>query len=190
MDLMRRIITISFALAAGALFTGDIGAIPRVGDKAPMFYLKTLKDEYFDLKEHCGENELTRDMDKSNVVLIFFNTTCIPCIRSIYEMKVLYEDYREKGFKVFLISVDKEKEDNLSMFVYRHKVPFPIVIDKYNIVAKIYGAEQTIPSVFLLDKKGLVRLAKYGFSVSLKDELLAAMNKLVKAEPDKEVKDN
>jgi peroxiredoxin len=182
MKLINGITMMVVMVASGLLFTADIKATPALGSKAPMFYLKTLRDEYFDLKEHCGNNEAVSEKDKSNVILIFFNTACIPCIRLIYETKIIYQDYKDKGFKVFLISIDKEKAASLSLFKYRHKVDFPIVIDKFNIVAKIYGAEQVIPTVYLLDKKGMVRYTNFGFNVDVKDQLQAEMKKLVKTD--------
>jgi thiol-disulfide isomerase/thioredoxin len=96
---------------------------------------------------------------KGKVVLIdFWATWCTPCVGEIPHVKEAYDKLHSQGFEIVGISLDKEK-DSLTRFVGEHKMEWPQFFDGLywqNKFARQFGIE-SIPAMWLLDKKGVLR---------------------------------
>lgn len=86
--------------------------------------------------------------DKRYVLLDFWASWCGPCRREIPNVKRQYELYKDKGFEVISISIDKS-EAAWRKAVEEEKLLWPNFIDKTN-VAKTYSV-RSVPSMFLID---------------------------------------
>jgi peroxiredoxin len=97
---------------------------------------------------------------KGKVVLIdFWATWCRPCVAEVPDVKEAYDRFHAKGFEIVGISLDKDKEA-LTKFVAEHKMEWPQYFDGLfwdNKYARQFGI-QSIPAMWLIDKKGLLRV--------------------------------
>jgi peroxiredoxin len=96
---------------------------------------------------------------KGKVVLLdFWATWCPPCVGEVPEVVSNYDRYHSQGFEIVGISLDDDKSALLS-FVAQHQMPWPQYYDglhwqsKYAQQFKVQG----VPSMWLIDKKGIVR---------------------------------
>jgi peroxiredoxin len=97
---------------------------------------------------------------KGKVVLIdFWATWCPPCVGEVPNVKKAYDQFHAKGFEIVGISLDKDK-DKLTQFVADHKMEWPQFFDGLywqNKYARQFGIE-SIPAMWLIDKKGALRV--------------------------------
>lgn len=96
---------------------------------------------------------------KGKVVLVdFWATWCGPCVAELPNVLEAYRKLNPKGFEIVGISFDNNKKD-LVDFVAEQKMPWVQYFDGKgwkNDFGVAYGIN-SIPAMWLVDKKGLVR---------------------------------
>ncbi len=122
-----------------------------LGDIAPEFEAKQLDGSTFRLSDYRG---------KKAVLIDFWATWCPPCVDEIPTIKRIAETYRDQGLEVVGVSLDRE-EKALRDFIKREKLGYVQVFEKEKTraITKSYGV-WSIPSVFLVDKNGVIKALK------------------------------
>jgi thiol-disulfide isomerase/thioredoxin len=101
---------------------------------------------------------------KGKVVLVdFWATWCAPCVAQMPRVKNLYAKYHDKGLEVVGVSWDENVESLKEYLASQDGMPWPQLFDTNNpgvhAVAREFGVA-TLPTMFLIDKKGKVRNVK------------------------------
>ena len=187
------------SIAGGALLVAALGLVGpasagetkgdaplhKAGDVAPRFGPVRLHNPEkagmptFILGRFAGENPET---PAKGVQISFFATWCGPCKKELPFLVELDRKYRDKGLKVVSISIDKEKEafEQIRALVEEHDVRFPVLMDRYNLLARRYLGEKTaMPSVFLVRTDGTIALVKQGYDEDASAFLTAEVEKLL-----------
>ena len=126
----------------------------KAGRIAPNFILENLDGDFVELKEELGEGPL---------LLSFWATWCKPCLEELIEFQKIYDDYKEKGFKMLAISTDSERTvAKVKPFVKSKNYNFPVLFDTNSDVARIYYA-YAIPHSILMDKDGKIVYSHMGY---------------------------
>ena len=141
----------SVLLVSLSLFAVGSNAADLAGAEAPDFVLKSVGGENLRLSEYRGE-----------VVLInFWTSWCGDCRESMPALNDLYQRYREVGFQVLSVNVDRKREDAAEMAAnlgMRH----PVLFDEGRKVSKQYEID-SLPVMLLVDREGIVRHVNEGY---------------------------
>jgi thiol-disulfide isomerase/thioredoxin len=114
-------------------------------------------------KQPDGKSFTTADWKGKVILVDFWATWCGPCREELPRVSKLYADYHAKGLEVLGVSNDFSADD-LSKFLGEHKeMPWPQLLDanaaqnqQWNPITTGFGIDG-IPTMFLIDKKGVCR---------------------------------
>ncbi|MEJ5993912.1 TlpA disulfide reductase family protein [Pedobacter sp. Du54] len=113
---------------------------------------------------------------KGKVVLIdFTSTSCVACILAVPTMNTLHQKYANTNVEVISIN-SWEKKEAILKFVKQHHVNYPIYVDPKKLEEK-YNVS-SIPTFYIIDKKGKVAASFSGYSDKLQGDLIAKIEEI------------
>jgi len=132
----------------------------KIGDLAPDWTLPSLNDKLVKLSALKG----------NVVVLEFWFPGCAGCLSAIPEINNIYKKYSKEGLSLYGVEFTNANSSALNTYVNDYKVQYPILYSAETI-SKSY-AITSAPTIFLLDKQGVIRYISMGFK---KEELIKAI---------------
>lgn len=176
----RRRVAPFVALAVAAVLGGLIWVLARaepgrsttasshlLGRPAPAVVSTTLDGDTFDLSRRKG----------SWVVLNFFNSTCVPCIREHPELVAFAERQVARGAEgaeLYTI-INDDRDDAVRAFFDANGGDWPKIRDPDGAIAVSFGVS-LVPETWVIDPTGFVRLRILGeVTPGFLDDQLATM---------------
>jgi len=152
---------------------------PMVGEAAPTFFLRNLEGENFFLSRALKQKQI--------IVLSFYATWCIPCRTEIPTYEALLADKKYEDVQLIYIHVGepKAKMDDPKAgteLIYKLKtslkMTYPILFDRYGVVADKYGAA-SLPTTVVIAPDGLVAYYHSGFKPGDEAKVKAVLQKIL-----------
>lgn len=109
----------------------------------------------FTLSNGYGETFTLSDQKGKMVILNFWATWCPPCQREIPDFIELYNQYKEDGLVIVGVSVDQTGWETIEQYIETIGIQYPVVMFTPDVVQK-YDNFQSIPTTFIIDKKGRI----------------------------------
>ena len=159
------------AVAVAAFATPAVAV--QVGAPAPSLAMPLMDDS--------GKSVRMSQFRGKVVYVDFWASWCIPCRVSMPSLDRLYKQHVARGFEVVGVNKDVRSED-AERFLKRVPVSFVLTADSSDAAAKAF-AVKTMPSGYLVDRKGIVRHVHGGYTKSTTDELATQVEKLLAEAP-------
>ncbi len=123
------------------------------GNTAPGFSLKALDNKEYSL------NSL---VERGPVVAAFFKISCPVCQFTFPFLERLHKRYGGDG--VTFLGISQDDGRGTTKFAKEYGITFPILIDDEDgyVVSNAYGLTN-VPTVFLIDTDGTVKVSSMGF---------------------------
>ncbi|MCS6953371.1 MAG: TlpA disulfide reductase family protein [Bryobacterales bacterium] len=115
----------------------------------------------FALKDADGRTVRLSDYRGKVVLLNFWATWCGPCRIEIPWFNEFQQQHRERGLVVLGISMDEEGWDVVKPYVTALKVNYRILLGD-EMVADLYGGVSSLPTSFLIDRRGRIASVHVG----------------------------
>jgi peroxiredoxin len=159
---MKKILTVALVLAiVGAGFW--FAMTPKIA--APLVSFNTLDDRQIPLESLRGK-----------VVLVkFWATSCVTCVRQMPDTTELYETLGPKGLEVVAVAMSYDPIEFVKQFTATRKLPFVVAPDKSGEVAKAFDDVKLTPIAFLIDRDG--NIVKRYLGMYDKQDLRSAIEK-------------
>jgi peroxiredoxin len=131
---------------------GGSSQSPRVGKLAPDFRLPGLDGKDVSLSDFRGKP----------VLVNFWASWCGPCRAEMPYIQEIYEDkeWKDEGLVILAIDIG-ENRSTVENFMESNNLSFPVLLDTAKEVALEYNI-RGIPTTFLIDKDGIIQVAKVG----------------------------
>ncbi|MDA3871324.1 MAG: redoxin domain-containing protein [Candidatus Marinimicrobia bacterium] len=123
----------------------------KLDEPMPFFKIESINGNFVSSEEFAGKI----------LIVDFWATWCGPCRREFPHLNELVNEYStDNEVQIIAISTDKEKEKVIP-FIEKNKYTIPVFYD--NDTADSFGV-RGIPSLFIIDKNGIIRYKKVGFT--------------------------
>ncbi|HUL16807.1 MAG TPA: TlpA disulfide reductase family protein [Terriglobales bacterium] len=122
------------------------------GSKAPDFALKSLDGKPYSLKSV---------LQKGPAVVAFFKISCPVCQFTFPFLERLFQRYGNEG--VIFLGVSQNDARDTRDFVKEYGVTFPVLLDEKGYPASNAYGLTNVPTVFLVDTDGSVKVSSMGF---------------------------
>lgn len=138
---MKKIIaTLAVVVAAGA----SAWFMWRPVQAAPDVSFTTIEGKTFSMQDLRGK-----------VVLVkFWATSCVTCIKQMPDNIANYNTYAPQGYETVAVAMQYDPPNYVLNYAETRKLPFPVALDTKGELARAFGDIRLTPTAFLIDKKG------------------------------------
>jgi len=119
---------------------------------APEVSLKTLEGETVSIEGLRGQP----------VLITFWATSCVSCVREIPHLIELHERYNPRGLEIIGIAMSYDRPDHVMELTRSRGIPYTIALDTEDKAALAYGQIRLTPTSFLISPEGRIVYQKLG----------------------------
>jgi peroxiredoxin len=94
---------------------------------------------------------------RGKVVLVnFWATSCVSCVKEMPEIVATHKKYQPRGFETLAVAMSYDPPAYVANFAQSRQLPFGVVIDNTGAIAKAFSDVRLTPTTYLIDKKGAI----------------------------------
>jgi thiol-disulfide isomerase/thioredoxin len=123
-----------------------------------------------------GEKVALGEQRGKIVILNFWATWCPPCRAEMPALEKLWKANKDKAFSIMGVSIG-EKALTVKDFIAEAGYSYPVFVDPNNAISEKFGV-RSIPTTYILDKKGRAIASKIGGAAFDSEESIALFAQL------------
>jgi len=136
----------------------------EIGANAPKFSMSSVTGATATLDSLVGSG-----MERSVLLLSFFDTACKPCLKELPHLTAIYEKYiNDPEVKIRLVGLDAGGKKALDPYIKQYNVKIPVLIDndgvrageKYGVVSQ---GRAKVPRLYVISKNKIIKKIYSGF---------------------------
>jgi len=101
--------------------------------------------------------KFTSESLKGKVVMVnFWATSCVTCIKEMPQMTETYNKYKGQGLEFVAVAMSYDPPNYVLNYAETRKLPFKIALDPQGELAKSFGDVKLTPTTYVIDKEGKI----------------------------------
>jgi peroxiredoxin len=103
-----------------------------------------------------GERFSTVDLRGKVVLVNFWATSCVICVKEMPALVATYEKFKVRGFETVAVAMRYDPPNYVLNFVQTRGLPFKVALDVSGEAARGFGDVRLTPTTFVIDKRGRI----------------------------------
>ena len=100
---------------------------------------------------------LSTEALRGKVVLVnFWATSCVVCVKEMPRMVETYKKYAPRGYEMVAVAMSYDHPNQVAEFARTRGLPFQVALDTNGAIARGFGDIRVTPTTFVLDRQGRV----------------------------------
>jgi len=146
MKLARRAIIAGVAAAGVAAAVLHLGLAPRGPERLPEVTLTTI----------TGEKLTAADLRGKVVLVNFWATSCVTCVKEMPKLVETYRKHRDRGFETIAVAMSYDPPNYVLHYAEKNALPFKVALDPVGAAARAFGDVSLTPTTFVIDRRGTI----------------------------------
>lgn len=101
-----------------------------------------------------GETITTASLRGKVVLVNFWATDCVTCVKEMPEIVATHNKYRDRGFETIAVAMRHDPPNYVLSYTEKNKLPFKVALDPMGELAKAFGEVKLTPTTFVIDRQG------------------------------------
>jgi peroxiredoxin len=101
-----------------------------------------------------GERIATGDLRGRVVLVNFWATDCVVCVKEMPRMVTTYRKYQPRGFELIAVAMRYDPPNYVLNYAEKNALPFRVALDPMGQLAQAFGDVKLTPTTIVIDKRG------------------------------------
>ncbi|HBE92485.1 MAG TPA: hypothetical protein DDW55_08130 [Gammaproteobacteria bacterium] len=109
-----------------------------------------------------GSKPMLTEMHGSPVLVTFWGTSCVECLREMPDLVRMHDDFAHRGLHIIGVAMPFEPPDRVYQFQKMRKLPYQLSLDINASLASGFGDVRLTPTTILVSPQGKIVYNKIG----------------------------
>jgi peroxiredoxin len=101
-----------------------------------------------------GERVTTGELRGRVVLVNFWATDCVVCVKEMPRLVSTYRKYQPRGFELIAVAMRHDPPNYVLNYSEKNALPFRVALDPMGQLARAFGDVQLTPTTIVIDKRG------------------------------------
>jgi peroxiredoxin len=101
-----------------------------------------------------GERVTTQELRGRVVLVNFWATDCVVCMKEMPRMIGTYRKFQPKGFEFIAVAMPYDPPNYVMDYTQKKALPFRVALDPMGEITKAFGDVKLTPTTIVIDKRG------------------------------------